>query len=270
MRPSTAVGQSKSPVLPSAVGIDQFSDLRVNRRGDTPIFKQIAAQLRRQIEQGKLRLGDVIPGEREFADSLNVSRMTLRAAIDELVGEGLLLRQRGRGTVVAHVRINKQAQVLGFMSFSEEMRARGLIPSSRILEFKSEIADAAVSAQLDLSLGAQVIFLKRVRLANGEPMALERCYLPYERFRKLLEFDLSAYSLYDILEREFETRPALCQETVEAIALDAPEARELGSKRGVPALLVTRVTRDTRGNLIEAEQTLYRSDRYRMVFARER
>lgn len=270
MRPSLFSNQAPRPTLPTQVGLDQLSDLRINRRAPIPIFKQIANQLRHRIEQGKLHLGDVIPGERELADSLNVSRMTLRAAVDELVNDGLLLRQRGRGTIVAHVRINKQAQVLGFMSFSEEMRARGLVPSSRILEFKSEIADAAVSAQLDLQLGAQVILLKRVRLANGEPMALERCYLPYERFSRLLQFDLSMRSLYDILEHEFETRPALCQETVEAIALDAPEARDLDCKRGAPALLVTRVTRDARDTLIEAETTLYRSDRYRMVFMRER
>jgi GntR family transcriptional regulator len=244
--------------------------MHVNRRAEMPIFRQIAQQLRTQIESGGLHFGDVIPGERELAESLNVSRMTLRAAIDDLVDEGLLVRQRGRGTVVSNLRINKQAQVAGFMSFSEEMRARGLEPSSRILAFKSEIADAAVAAQLDLPLGAQVILLKRVRMANGEPMALERCYVPFERFSRLLQFDLSARSLYEILEREFDTRPTLCQETVEAIALDAPEARDLGVKRGAPALLVTRVTRDARGALIEAEQTVYRSDRYRMVFLRQR
>jgi GntR family transcriptional regulator len=270
MQPAAAVGHPSAAALPTAVGLDQLSNLRVNRRSATPIFKQIAAQLRREIEEGKLHLGDVIPGERELAESLHISRMTLRAAVDELVDEGLLMRQRGRGTIVAHVRINKQAQVIGFMSFTEEMRARGLTPSSRILAFKSEIADAAVSAQLDMPVGAQVILLKRVRLANGEPMALERCYLPYEHFSKLLKFDLSKRSLYDILEKEFDTRPTLCQETVEAISLDAPEARDLGAKRGAPALLVTRVTRDARGRFIEAEQTLYRADRYRMVFIRER
>lgn len=269
MRPSVTVPSAARAPHPSSVGIDHLS-MHVNRRASMPIFKQIAVQFRQQIEKGELRFGDVIPGERELAESLNISRMTLRAAIDELVDEGLLVRQRGRGTVVSQVRINKQAQVVGFMSFSEEMRSRGLEPSSSMLAFKSEIADAAVAAQLDLPLGAQVILLKRVRLANGEPMALERCYLPYERFSRLLKFDLSTHSLYDILEKEFDTRPTLCEETVEAVALDAPEARALSVKRGEPALLVTRVTRDARGALIEAEQTLYRADRYRMVFLRQR
>src|SRR5262245_31708624 len=92
------------PSLAGPVGIDQLS-MQVNRRAGTPIFKQIADQLRQQIERGELRFGDVIPGERELADALNVSRMTLRAAVDELVDEGLLVRQRGRGTVVSQVRI---------------------------------------------------------------------------------------------------------------------------------------------------------------------
>lgn len=270
MRLSAPREPAQAGGLASPLRLAALSELRIERRGSTPIFKQISQQLRRQIEQGKLQLGDVIPGERELAEALNISRMTLRAAVDDLVADGLLVRQRGRGTVVAHVRINKQANILGFMSFTEEMRTRGLEPSSRVLEFKTEIADAAISAQLNLPVGSQVIFLKRVRLANGEPMALERCYLPYERFSTLLEYDLSARSLYDILEEEFETRPALCQETVEAVGLASSDARELGCKRQAPALLVTRITRDLRGALIEAEQTLYRFDRYRMVFIRER
>ena len=80
----------------------------------------------------------------------------------------------------------------------------------------------------------QVISLKRVRLANLEAMALEKCYVPYERFSGLLKFDLTTRSLYDILEQEFDTRPTMCQETVEAVALDAPEACDLNVKRGEP------------------------------------
>ena len=176
-----------------------------------------------------------------------------------LVDEGLLLRQQGRGTVVAHVRINKQAHVSGFMSFSE-CAHRGLEPFSRILAFKSEVADAAVAAQLDLPLGAQVILLKRVRLANGEPMALERCYLPFERFRRLLSFDLSSRSLYDILETEFDTRATFCQEPSKPLRSTCRKRRDLGVKRGAPALLVTRVTRDAgRRSLKPSKQPIART-----------
>src|SRR4051812_789136 len=107
---ATTVRQSARPPLSAPIGLDHLS-VQVNRSVGTPIFRQIAEQLRKQIENGELHFGDVIPGERELAQAWNVSRMTLRAAIDELVDEGLVVRQRGRGTVVSNMRINKQAQV---------------------------------------------------------------------------------------------------------------------------------------------------------------
>jgi GntR family transcriptional regulator len=244
--------------------------LKLNRNGGTPVFRQISDALRSEIEAGTLRQGDVIPSENTLSASLKVSRMTVRAAVDQLVQQGLLVRQQGRGTAVARRPITKSANVIGFMSFSEEMRARGLKPSSQVIEFTDKIADSAIAAQLGLPSGAHVIYLERVRLANGEPMALERCHLPYARFAGLTKFDLTRRSLYDILEAEFDTRPDRCEETVEAMVLDASDAQLLGVKRGMPALRVQRITQDMRGNLIEAEQTTFRADRYRMVFMRRR
>jgi GntR family transcriptional regulator len=243
---------------------------KLNRNSETPIFKQISEALRNEIEKGVLVQGDVIPSENMLSASLKVSRMTVRAAVGQLVQQGLLVRQQGRGTAVARRPITKSANVTGFMSFSEEMRARGLKPSSQIIEFTDKIADSAIAAQLGLPSGAHVIYLERVRLANGEPMALERCHLPYARFAGLTKFDLTKRSLYDVLEMEFNTRPESCEETVEAMVLDATDAQLLSVKRGMPALRVQRITRDVRGNLIEAEQTTFRADRYRMVFMRRR
>lgn len=239
-----------------------------SRPAGEPVFKQIAGHLRAQIAAGQLRHGEAIPPERELSVSLSVSRMTLRAAIDELVRDGLLVRQRRRGTVVAGVRVRKSATIEGFMSFSEEMRLRGLTPSSRVLAFRDEIADPSVAAQLELPIGAHVIDLVRVRLANGEPMALERCHLPYDRFCRILQFDLSRESLYDLLSREFGTRPSACEETVEATQLERADAEALGVQPADPALMVRRVTRDERGSVIEVERTIFRADRYRMVFFR--
>ena len=244
--------------------------LKVDRTTADPIFKQIAAQLRGQIQAGQLRNGELIPPERELAASLGISRMTLRAAVDGLVREGLLVRQSRRGTVVSAVRVRKTASIEGFMSFSEEMRLRGLKPSSRVMTFSDQIADPATAAQLGLPVGAHVIDLTRVRLANGEPMAIERSHLPYARFSRLLRFDLARDSLYDLLAREFGTRPSTCEETIEAILLASSDAEALGVTVGDPALMVSRVTRDERGSVIEVERTIFRADRYRMVFFRRR
>lgn len=247
-----------------------MSTFRVSRRASEPVFKQIAGHLRGQIAAGQMRYGEVIPPERELSESMHVSRMTLRAAIDELVREGLLVRQRRRGTVVSSMRVRKSATIAGFLSFSDEMRQRGLVPSSRVLAFRDEIADSSIAAQLSLPIGAHVIDLTRVRMANGEPMALERCHLPYERFSRIMQFDLGKESLYDVLAREFGTRPSACEETIEAILLERADAEALCVQAGDAALMVRRVTHDERGTVIEVERTIFRADRYRMVFFRQR
>jgi GntR family transcriptional regulator len=243
---------------------------KLDRTLNVPVFRQISDALRAQIETGSLRQGDVIPSENELSTSLHVSRMTVRAAIDALAKEGMVVRQRGRGTVVARRPVMRTANVIGFMSFTEEMRARGLSASSRVLDFSDKMADSAVAAQLNLPLGGHVLHLERIRLANDEPMAIERCYLPYDRFPDLLKFDFEKHSLYKVLEAEYGVKPGMCEETVEALLLDPTDARLLGVKRGAPALRIQRITQDVRGNLIEAEQSTFRADRYRMVFLRQR
>lgn len=243
--------------------------MRINRRNPKPIFGQIGDALREQIEAGALNPGDAIPSERELAERLKVSRMTVRAAIDRLVQDGLLHRQRGRSTVVSGVKINRG---VGFMSFSEDMRARGLTPRSEVRRLTAEVATASIAAQLGLPAGARVIYLERLRYADDEPVALERVYVPYDRFSALLnqEAELARRSLYEILEEEFDSRPTFADETVEAVTLDPADAKLFAAPRHSPALFAQRVTRDERGEPIETVQTLYRADRYRMSFVRKR
>lgn len=242
--------------------------MRINVHDPRPIFKQISDDIRQDITQGALTTGDAIPSEREYAERLKVSRMTVRAAINELVQEGLLLRRPGRATTVANGKINKNA--VGFMSFTEDMQSRGMKAASRILNFREETADAAVAAQLGLHTGARVFVIERVRLANDEPMAVESSYLPHGRFVGLAKFDLSKHSLYQLMQQEFHTRPKTADETIEAVQVTTAEAKLLGVRSGSPALLARRVTRDEEGHVIEVAKAIYRGDRYRMVFMRQR
>ena len=242
--------------------------MRINPRASKPIFKQISDALRHDIAMGVLKHDDALPSERDYAEKLKVSRMTVRAAINELVQEGLLIRQPGRATVVANGKINKNA--VGFMSFSEDMKSRGMSASSRLLNCREETADAAVAAQLGLSAGARVILIERVRFANSEPMAIESAYLPHQRFAGLMKYDLTQHSLYDLMEQHFGARPKLADETIEAVQLTTAEAKLLAVRPASPALLARRVTRDTEGKVIEVAKAIYRGDRYRMVFVRQR
>ena len=246
-----------------------YTSMHINRRNPKPVFGQIGDALRSQIETGELKPGDAIPSERELSEQLRVSRMTVRAAIDGLVNDGLLYRQRGRNTIVSGAKINRGE---GFKSFSEDMQARGLTPRSEVRRLIAEVAEASIAAQLGLAAGDRVVFIERLRLANDEPVALERVYLPYHRFGGLLakETALMQHSLYELMEEEFDSRPTFADETVEAVTLNPAEARLLAVPRNSPALLAQRVTRDERGERIETVQTLYRADRYRMSFIRKR
>jgi GntR family transcriptional regulator len=242
--------------------------MRVIAGDSRPIFRQISDSLRQQIRGGALRAGDAIPSERAYAEQLQVSRMTVRAAIDELVREGLLVRRPGSATVVAPDPIVKNAE--GFLSFTEDMRMRGMRASSHLLSADTEIADAAVLGQLGLRAGARVIIIVRLRLADGDPMAIERVHLPQHRFPDLLSHDIEKHSLYELMSQAYSVRPHTCDETIEAIVLSLEDAAALRVPADSPALLARRVTRDVDGNVIEVVKTIYRGDRYRMVFARRR
>ena len=242
--------------------------MRISVRNPQPIFKQISTALRHDIERGVLKPYTAIPSEREYAEQLKVSRMTVRAAINELVSDGLVLRSPGRATTVAGKKINKSA--FGFMSFSEDMQSRGMKTSSTLLKCVEEVADAAIGAQLGLAPGARIIKIERVRLADGEPMALESICVPQQRFPTLHNFDLTKHSVYTLMEREFGSRPSIADESIEAVQLSVAEAKLLKVKTGSCALLARRVTRDTVGNTIEVAKAIYRGDRYRVVFTRQR
>lgn len=242
--------------------------IHINRRSDRPIYKQICDGFRQLIESRSLKAGDLIPSERELCEQLHISRMTVRAAIDQLVRDGLLIRKHGSGTVVSADKITKNA--LGFMSFTEDMRARHMDASSKVLTLCEKSADELVASQLGLALNARVIYFERVRLANNEPMALEKGYIPYERFSGVLESDLSRQSLYELLESKFNSYPEVAEEVIEAVLLSAKEARLLGVSSRSPALLAQRITRDSSNQIVETVQTLYRADRYRMFFVRRR
>ena len=242
--------------------------IQIHRRKHTPIYVQIGDAIRQQIEFGVLKVGDVLSSERELCEQLNVSRMTVRAALDKLVQDGLLIRQHGRGTIVAAAKITRSASA--FVSFTEDMQARGFQVRSQVLAFRAESAAPATAAQLGLETGGKVIFLHRVRFTDDEPLAVERVYLPFGRFNALLNNDMAARSLYTVLEQEFDCYPTVADETVEAVILTANDADVLQVAHGSPALLARRITRDRDSMPIEAVETLYRADRYRMIFTRTR
>lgn len=207
-----------------------------------------------------LDVGDALPSERRLAEELGVSRPTLRQAIDGLVAEGLLDRRHGSGTYVARPRI---AVSLTMTSFTEDMIRRGMKPGGRVLSFRTETAGARIGRRLALSPVEEVFTIRRLRLADEAPMAIETLYLPRALMPDLRRSDLEGRSFYDLL-RGNGVVIASGTETIEPTVTTAEEAAELGVPVHMPAFLFERITRDAGGRPLEYVRSLYRGDRYRL------
>jgi GntR family transcriptional regulator len=209
-----------------------------------------------------LGVGDAIPSERTLSAELNISRLTLRAALDELVREGYLIRRRGAGTFVAEPKVAKGMTIT---SFSDDMRQRGLTPGSRTLEFQTVPAGARLGRILHVSPSEPVLSIKRLRLADGEPMAVELLHVRASLFPGLTAADLEESSFYDLLDTTYGIEIVGGTQTVEPTVTNEDESKILGVPLHSPALLFDRVTRAADGDIVEFTSSIYRGDRYRLV-----
>ena len=209
-----------------------------------------------------LAAGDAIPSERQLTVDLGVSRLTVRAALDELVREGYLVRKRGSGTFVNEPKVAKGMTI---SSFSDDMRGRGLTPGSRTLEFQTVAAGARLGRILHVSPSEPVVTVKRLRLANGEPMAVELLHVRGALFPGLSATDLEQNSFYELLEHRYRIAMVGGSQTVEPTVTNEEESQLLGVPLHSPALLFERITRSESGEIVEFTQSIYRGDRYRLV-----
>ncbi|MFI6602646.1 GntR family transcriptional regulator [Nonomuraea sp. NPDC050536] len=230
-------------------------------QGPIPLHYQVYQHIRDALDRGALRPGDRLPGERELCDFYSCSLITVRRALDELTRDRRLVRMRGRGTYVTEAPVERNLQLLG--SFTQEMRAAGLEPSSRLLAAREEPASGVVAAALRLEPDAATIYLERLRLADGEPLVLEEVHLPAARFPGLLEEDLEGGSLYGLLADRYDTRLDHAEETIEPVALGTREAELLDQRRGRPALLIELLAFDQQSRPVEHCRSVVRGDRAR-------
>lgn len=206
--------------------------------------------------------GSPIPTERVLAEEFTVSRTTVRQALADLTAEGRLHRVQGKGTFAAEPKLAQQLQL---SSYTEDMRAQGREPSSRLLELTETTADAEFAKLLGLRSGARTLRLNRLRLADGEPMALETTHLPLARFRGLREALSDGGSLYAVLSEQYGIHPRRAEETIETALCGPREAELLGADVGVPMLLLSRHSFDADDKPFEFVRSIYRGDRYRLV-----
>lgn len=227
-----------------------------------PLYSQLVSIIKRNISAGTLAPGALLPSEAELCRSFDVSRSTVRQAIGALETEGLVIRKQGRGTFVAEPKMRRRTE--NVYSFTSEISAMGLTPSSTLLEF--EIIDPPPDIVRVLELGehpTQVYRFTRIRNADKEPLILETSFYPVYIYPKLTRDLLETHSFYSLLYEEGIV-PYSAVDSYEAVTLGRSEAELLGCRPGSCAFSQQRRTRTEAGVIYEFTQSLIRADRVKL------
>jgi len=227
-----------------------------------PKYYQLSNILRQKIEEGAWQPHEPIPSERQLEEQYNLSRPTIRQAIELLVRQGFLYRMHGKGTFVSPPKLQKG--ILELTSFSEDMRNRGLNPGQKFLEFGFTIPPVQIRKQLELPAEQKVLRIKRVRTGNGEPIGIQDSYLSLPANQEITREELEQRgSIYAILQEKFGIFPSEADETLEVTLATAEEAMLLEIPAGSPLLLSQRTLYSQDRKAVEFVRILYRGDRYK-------
>lgn len=227
-----------------------------------PAYQVIAEQLNADIKKGVYRTNDKLPCERELIQRFQVSRMTVRGALDHLINQGVLYRLSGKGAFVAPQVFHRSAVVRSFTSVMEEA---GLQASNKLLFLGLVMPPFEVSAAFHINARKKVYKLTRLRMADNQAMAYEVAYLPPENFPGLEEFDFSKSSLYRVMEEAYEEKVFYVQEEVSAVHVKGEIARELYGVEEDIALLINGVSYNHSQEIIEFCYSYYHKEHYKYV-----
>lgn len=231
------------------------------KSGPLPRYYQLKEIIRERIRSGEWAPGSLIPSERALCERYGISRMTARQSVGELVTEGLLYREQGKGTFVGRPKIAQQ--LLRLTGFTEDMHAREQRPGAKVLGAEMWPADETAADRLRIKVGQPVFRLRRLRLADSEPLALETSCMSFIGCERLLDNDLERDSLYQLLDVVYDVPPVEAEQELEADLAAADEAELLGVEIGSAVLRTRRVTITRRQLPVEYATSVYRGDKYR-------
>jgi GntR family transcriptional regulator len=225
---------------------------------NSPIYMKLAHGLRQRIMDGEIIAGEALPSERDLCATTGASRVTVRKAIELLIEEGLLSRRQGSGTYVTP-RIQAPGSFLS--SFSEDAEARGEATDTIWITKVIDAASEEEARLLELSQGAAIARLSRVRMAEGEPLAIENAVVPADMLPPVGELGTS---LYKALAKR-GNQPISGQQKIRAALAGPYEAKLLGVDEGCEILRIERLTRRADGRPVELTRSAYRGERYEFV-----
>ncbi len=233
----------------------------INPDSKLPLYYQLYQVLYNRILQGHWQPGSPLPSEHELVEHYRVSRGTVRQALDSLVREGIINRQQGRGTFVAHPTIEQGANQM--ITFGEDMRRRGFEPSSNVLFSGLLNASENIAARLKVPVGEELARIERLRLADGEPMTIEESFLVHRLCRGILRHDYSKLSLRNTLQQEYNQYLVRGEQVVRALPASAEIADWLKLPQGQRVILyIERVSFNQFEETIELLRLYHRGDRY--------
>jgi len=221
---------------------------QIDRSSKLPLYHQLYQILRDDIVRGEWQPGDMIPPESELIEQYQLSRTTVRQVLDMLTNEGLIYRQQGRGTFIAHPTVEQA--LVRIISFTEDMRQRGVRPGTEVLSSGLIPAPQDIAEKLEIEPGEELARLERLRLADGEPMSIEESHL------------VAANPLREALERDYGIRWTHAKQTIRAISASRNLARLLSVPPHSALLYIERVSYSQPNIPVEFLRIYYRGDQY--------
>lgn len=236
-------------------------NFRFKDDAETSMYSQLASFIRHQIRLGVFQVDDKMVTENELCDILKISRTTVRLAMNELLAEGLIVRQRGKGSFIANKKINRKLNSL--YNFSDSMREQGIKPHSVILQSDIVEADDVIASKLSLPPGQRKIFLlKRVRYGDDTPLLLETTAIPYNLCQGIEQCDFEVTSLYDVLKNQYGLNIAHATENIDAIIINKAAACHLQCQDKLMAgYLIERTSFLDSGFIFEYTTSVTRADK---------
>jgi GntR family transcriptional regulator len=244
------------------LGIRRYDDGMTDAQGGT-LYARVEEVLANEISDGVLHIGGQLPNEDKLIERFEVSRITVRRAIANLVRRGLVEIRRGKGTFVASPRIVQELTELS--GFVEDMRAIGRKPTARVLGKDVVTASSVVAKHLHLSKGQRVVRIRRVRIADGTPVSFDETYLPMELGKKIMSNNLRHEPIFTLLEEKYKVPLIEAEYKLEAVAADETVATTLGVPEGSPIFQIERTSYTTAGKPVDYETLSYRGDLIRFV-----
>lgn len=238
--------------------------MEIDKKSPIPIYHQLYGILKKKIKDGVFKAGEYLPSENKLAQNYEVSRLTVRQALSELVEEGMVNKKRGKGTLIVHPKnIENLTELRGF---TDDARMSGHTASSVVFENRLVDAPNVITDKLKLPIGSKVILLKRLRLLDNVPYAIEWAYINPAidtRILNILEMDMSKSSLYDFFRNTLRIKMQYADETLEVAQADGENAEFLKINAGDCVVLRKRFTYIDDEKCLEYVQSLYRGDKYK-------